>query len=183
VGFFCEISPFEKGHGLAENVQSSFAIPKLLNDTEGVENVSLRWRAFSEVHWRLEVAYMRMLRRGQCIFLIAILCFVLNGTAFAAFRCGTHLIHEGDTKAEVIHKCGEPSHVDAWMEERIARDFYYPAFSKCPWPRNAYRIPAFVKEHVRVEVWTYNFGPTQFIRLLRFENGMLKDISRGGYGY
>lgn len=126
---------------------------------------------------------MKMLRRGQCIFLMAILCFVLNDTASAAFRFGTHLIREGDTKAEVIHKCGEPSHVDAWMEERIARDFCYPASYKWPWPRNPYRVPAFVREHVRIEVWTYNFGPTQFIRLLKFENGILRDICRAGYGY
>ena len=40
-----------------------------------------------------------------------------------------------------------------------------------------------VFELIRIEEWTYNFGSTRFIRFLRFENGLLRNISRGGYGY
>jgi hypothetical protein len=108
---------------------------------------------------------------------------MLSDVSFAALRCGTRLVHEGDTKAEVIHKCGEPSYVDSWKEERISRDFYVPVFYDPPWKYHRYRAPFLVNEHVKIEVWTYNFGPSQFIRYLRFENGVLKDISIGGYGY
>jgi hypothetical protein len=37
--------------------------------------------------------------------------------------------------------------------------------------------------HVTIEEWIYNFGPTQFMRILRFENNKLIEIETGDYGY
>jgi hypothetical protein len=56
---------------------------------------------------------------------------------YFAFRCGTELVDEGDSK----------------------------------------------KEKVKIEEWTYNPGPTDFIRYLRFENGILTNISTGDKGF
>lgn len=121
---------------------------------------------------------------GACILFITLLLFLLGGVSIAELRCGTKLVHEGDTKAQVIHKCGEPSFVESWEEERIQRDYYdAPVFSTRTGEYNWYREPFLVKELIRIEEWTYNFGSTRFIRFLRFENGVLRDISRGGYGY
>jgi len=39
------------------------------------------------------------------------------------------------------------------------------------------------KELITIEEWEYNFGATQFIRYLRFENGRLREITTGDYGY
>jgi hypothetical protein len=39
------------------------------------------------------------------------------------------------------------------------------------------------KEKVKIEEWTYNPGPTEFIRYLRFENGILTNISTGDKGF
>ena len=33
-----------------------------------------------------------------------------------AFRCNGKLVFEGDSKAEVFYKCGEPDFVDSWKE-------------------------------------------------------------------
>jgi len=109
--------------------------------------------------------------------------FGLSGPVFA-FRCGTELVDEGDSRYEVQHKCGEPDHIEYWEEERIQRDFGLRRdYDKRSGQQYWTRIPLFVKEKVRVEEWTYNPGSTEFIRYLRFENGILTDISTGDKGF
>jgi hypothetical protein len=114
---------------------------------------------------------------------IGFIVFGLYAPSFA-FRCGTQLVDEGDTKYEVQHKCGRPDYVESWEEERVQRDFglrreYDNRTGQHYWSR----APFLVKEKVRVEEWTYNPGPTEFIRYLRFENGVLTNISTGDKGF
>ena len=120
------------------------------------------------------------------IVIVAILCISGSASADAdsAFRCGTRLVSVGDTRDEVIQKCGEPTFVDSWEEERIQRDFgtvweHDPRTSRYEWSRE----PFLVKEQVKFELWTYNLGSTQFRRYLKFKNGFLKEIYTGDRGY
>mgnify|MGYP006275523959 FL=1 len=76
-------------------------------------------------------------------------------------------IQVGDTKAEVISDWGEPDAVDDFYEERIAKRT----------PDQVYRIGGQISE------WTYNPGPNAFIRILRFENGRLREIVTGERGF
>jgi len=39
------------------------------------------------------------------------------------------------------------------------------------------------KVYVTIEEWTYNFGPSRFVRIFTFRNGSVTDIRTGGYGY
>ena len=41
--------------------------------------------------------------------LILLFIFGTGGPVFAGFRCGPKLVTSGDTKVEVIGKCGEPT--------------------------------------------------------------------------
>lgn len=105
---------------------------------------------------------------------------VISISSAYAFRCGTRLISIGDRIIDVRKHCGKPDMVQAWEEERILRDFgTYREDDK----RHPYREPFLVKVHVKVEEWIYNLGPNRFIRILRFENGRLKDIDTGDRGY
>jgi hypothetical protein len=118
------------------------------------------------------------------IVIVAILYVSGSASEVSAFRCGTKLVSEGDTRDEVSHKCGEPTSVDSWEEERIQRDFgsvrhYDPRTDRHEWSRD----PFLVKVQVKIELWTYNLGSTQFTRYLRFENGILVEITTGGKGY
>jgi hypothetical protein len=120
-----------------------------------------------------------------CIFSL-ITCIILLGLVniCSAFRCGTELVSEGDTKFEVLHKCGDPDYVESWEEDRLQKDFglrreYDSNNRRYTWSRE----PFLVNEKVRIEEWTYNLGPTQFIRYLRFENGILTKISTGDKGF
>jgi hypothetical protein len=106
-------------------------------------------------------------RRGQemktsgifAIVIVAILCIFGSVGAASAFRCGTQLVSVGDTRAEVIQKCGEPTYVDSWEEELIQRDFgavrnYDPRTRRY----GGSREPFLVKIQVKIELWAYKPG-------------------------
>jgi hypothetical protein len=93
------------------------------------------------------------------IVIVAILCVFGSVDANAAFRCGTQLVSVGDTRAEVIQKCGEPTYVDSWEEELIQRDFgavrdYDPRTGRY----GESREPFLVKIQVKIELWAYKPG-------------------------
>jgi hypothetical protein len=104
-----------------------------------------------------------------------LLITALAATAPAhAFRCGTRLVHEGDTRSQVIAKCGEPA-------ETIEQQ---PVFRRpVIWIRGRpfHLGPDFVE--VAVESWIYNLGPNKFMRRVRFEDGLVVEIETLGYGY
>ena len=81
-------------------------------------------------------------------------------------ECGEQLVSVGDSKTDVLAKCGEPTLKDSHVEEIRERlgDTERKVF-------------------VTVEEWTYNLGPTRFVRILTFRNSTLTDIRTGGYGY
>jgi hypothetical protein len=94
--------------------------------------------------------------------------------SFAALRCGSALVSEGDTRSEVAAKCGEPDDVIA-MKSVYRRPVI--------WTRGR---PYFIGEdfiEVTVESWVYNLGPNKLMRRLKFEGGVLADIETMGYGY
>jgi hypothetical protein len=90
-----------------------------------------------------------------------------------AFRCGTKLVHEGDTRSEVIAKCGEPSEID---QRTLLRR---PVF----WIRGRPFHVGDALVDVSVEVWVYNLGPHKLMRRVRFEDGLVVEIETLGYGY
>jgi hypothetical protein len=105
---------------------------------------------------------------------VLVLGLLAASPAFAAFRCGTKIVTEGDTRSEVAAKCGEPTDVvtlqslfrrpTIWIHGRphyIGHDFI----------------------EVPVENWIYNLGPNKLMRQIRFEGGVVAEIRTLGYGY
>jgi len=74
----------------------------------------------------------------------------------SAFRCGAEVVSTGDSKANVLIKCGKPTHKD--------------------------RMGAKKKGKRSVEKWYYNCGKDDFIYALTFENGILKNEEAQGRG-
>jgi hypothetical protein len=120
------------------------------------------------------------MRKAAFIYLI-LLAAAAAGEA-GAMRCGSRLISEGDPRERVISECGPPADIQSWEEER------YHHFDAPPPPTlyreyegygNAYRV----KIIVRVEVWTYNHGPSRFVDYVRIENGRVRRVYSGGYGW
>jgi hypothetical protein len=80
--------------------------------------------------------------------------------------CDDRIISKGDTKVDVLTKCGEPFHKESHEEE--IREWLDGTASRTV--------------SVTVEEWTYNFGPNRFMRIYTFRNGKVVDIRTGGYG-
>ena len=90
----------------------------------------------------------------------------------ASMRCGTNLVADGATKAHVLAKCGEPETKDFRTEtiEVRSRD------------RGSDTSTA-VTTQKNIEEWTYNFGPTRFMQVVIFENGVLTDVRSTTHGH
>jgi len=112
----------------------------------------------------------------------------LNAAA-AGLRCGTRLITTGDYKGRVLAECGEPDHVQVWEEERVYGFRYHPRYYgvndnyEYVRPDDGSGQPYRIRKLVIVEEWTYNHGPTRFLDHLRLENGIVRSIVSGDYGY
>lgn len=89
------------------------------------------------------------------------------GADAAGFYCGSRIVSEGDLKAEVQIKCGEPSWTNVRREEIVEK--LGDAFKR--------------RSFVTVEEWFYNLGPQSLLRILRFRDGILVNIETSGYGF
>ncbi len=105
--------------------------------------------------------------RTLCICAALLLGICVSAQASETMRCGNRLVSVGDTKAEVVARCGTPAWRDRWTEKLIA-DFGEAAEQRISTAR---------------ELWLYNFGPREFVRLLTFENGRLVNVDTGEHGY
>src|SRR5256885_14564839 len=91
----------------------------------------------------------------------ALVCLALL-IAFAApaqaddFRCGQRLVSVGETTGEVALKCGPPTAADRRVETGRARG------GGC--------------RSTVIDTWTYDRGPTSFIRILTFVDGKLERV-------
>jgi hypothetical protein len=83
------------------------------------------------------------------------------------------LVKEGLNKLQVLQGCGEPDYQDSHLEYRSIRlgsGYNQPGID----------ITRTVE--VRIDEWTYDFGPRRFMQRLVFEEGRLVFIQDLGYG-
>jgi hypothetical protein len=100
-------------------------------------------------------------------FLIVLLTIPVSVTQAASFTCTGGIISAGDSRTDLIMKCGEPDRKDSHNEEIVERT-----------DREITR-----KIYITVEEWTYDLGPRQFMRIVTIKNGTISDIRTGGYGH
>ena len=104
----------------------------------------------------------------------AALAAALVGPAQAdSFRCGSRVIGDGMTTAEVRRYCGEPADISVSSVQR--RPMFWRGGRPYYYGNDFIDVP--------VEFWLYNFGPSRLMRKIRFEGGQIKDIETLGYGY
>lgn len=92
-------------------------------------------------------------------------------------RCRGRLVSIGDTVSDVLDKCGDPGEVT--KREKNHNSYVSQIFD---YEQERYLAPKLIKGPILVEHWTYDFGPTRFIRYLHFENGKLIKIEIGEKG-
>jgi hypothetical protein len=100
--------------------------------------------------------------------LLVLALAVLSGTTYAAsLSCKGGIVSDGDSRVDLLSKCGEPdareSH-DEVVSERLDDGTRRKTF-------------------ITVDDWTYNFGPTQLQRVVTLKNGVVTDIRTASYGY
>jgi hypothetical protein len=100
-----------------------------------------------------------------------LMALTLPALALASFRCEKtgKIVEEGMTVYEVLSACGEPA-----LKTTIQGSDSTVAHVEGE--------TVVIKSGAPGEDWTYDFGPSRFIQTLRFENGTLRKIARGGYG-
>jgi hypothetical protein len=113
--------------------------------------------------------------RRTCRLALVAAALALAGPAAAAdsFSCGSTVVTSGMQDAEVRAACGEPAEV---RRESILRR---PTIWRQgrPYPLSEEQVP------VPIERWLYNFGPNRLMLRLRFEDGVLTEVTTLGYGY
>ena len=93
--------------------------------------------------------------------LVLIFSFIILSSAHA-MRCGTKLVDVGDSKFNIISKCGEPLDKQTYTEE-------IPLYNQA-----GYQIGTTVNV---VERWIYQKSPADFQYTLVFSEGVVTDIS------
>jgi hypothetical protein len=87
-----------------------------------------------------------------------------------AMHCGSAVIGNGDTVDKLLEFCGQPESVKTYPVVRTPVD-----------PNG--RVYRGFREELRVEEWTYNFGPSQLMTKVRIEYGYVTDVRYLGYGH
>jgi hypothetical protein len=125
----------------------------------------------------------KMKRTPFPILVLFILQPVFAGPAQAldqldCMRCGSKLVAIGDTKADVLSRCGEPV-----MRDKVARSSSIKKSGKKSGNKKSGSTDKKIQEQSRVdEQWVYDLGPHDFSYTLCFEGVELKSIGRGGRG-
>jgi hypothetical protein len=109
-----------------------------------------------------------MKRASMLLCLLALIAAIPRANVYAdALSCSGGIISTDDRSIDVLAKCGPPDFKQSHLEEviqRLDRDTKQKVF-------------------ITVEEWTYNFGPSQFIRIVVLKNGRVSEIQVGDYGY
>jgi hypothetical protein len=111
----------------------------------------------------------------------AILLALAPLQASYGFRCQGRLVNEGDTKSEVLKKCGEPTGKDS-RESEVLKKAREPIGKNSREQEVMNDVNAYYKDIITVDVWLYNLGSNKFVRLLQFKNNQLVSIKTRGYG-
>jgi hypothetical protein len=114
----------------------------------------------------MEVMEMRNTARFLW-FLIFLLTFPIVSVHAASLDCEGGIVSTGDSRVDLLMKCGEPDSKESHDEELTER---LDQSSR-------------QKTFITVEEWTYNFGPSQFMRIVTLRNGKISNLRTGNYGY
>jgi hypothetical protein len=98
-------------------------------------------------------------------------CLGPGGALADSLRCQGGLVAVGDTKLDLLGKCGRPALTEQRNVERGGGVL-----------RGGSGQASLVAT-VPVETWTYNFGPRQFVQYVTLEGGRVTGVERGSYGY
>lgn len=107
-----------------------------------------------------------MKRLWWLLLLLAPLALLLPQRAWA-LRCGTQIVQQGESTAQVREACGDPFYIGHYVGP----------------PGVAVGTPDQPVAAVTTEAWYYNFGPQRLMMRLDFSGGVLVREQTLGYGF
>lgn len=127
-----------------------------------------------------ETKRLRVSMNNTMLLVSVLLLLGLSNLGHAdIMRCETgRVVSSGDTTADVLSKCGEPTLQESRRECPKARHDKSHADKA-----RAERHKSFRElDCVTVDIWTYDFGPRRLVQRLIFRNQRLDAIQTQGYG-
>jgi hypothetical protein len=132
---------------------------------------------------------------------LLILYMVLTPALADGMRCGTKLVVSGDTKLEVLKKCGEPDFKETIKLLKESKQVHLSdnninsntASNRSGANLTNRHSSVSSNDHSgitlgtetieAIEQWSYNQGPTKFIKLLTFRGGRLETVEEAERGF
>ncbi len=108
---------------------------------------------------------MALLRRSVATLLLTAAAALARADSI---DCPGGIVQTGDSKLDLLAKCGRPTLAENRATEKGAFDARNGVARRVLSP---------------VDVWTYDFGRNRFMHLVRLVRGRIASIERGGYGY
>lgn len=112
------------------------------------------------------------MRAALALAVLAVPALPRAGTE-SSIGCSGGIVAVGDTKLDLLGKCGVPTLREAQEESRGQ----LVLFGQGAAVAGGRRVSA------TIERWSYDFGPRRFTQVFMLEGGRVTAIDRGGYGY
>jgi hypothetical protein len=93
---------------------------------------------------------------------------VAAGARADSIRCAGGIVATGDSKLDLLGKCGPPALEEGAVAERSTLDVKAGLAQRVAAP---------------IELWTYDLGQNRFVQVVRILKGRIVSIERGSYGY
>lgn len=94
-----------------------------------------------------------------------------------SLRCPGGIVSPGDLKLDVLGKCGEPTLRELSRAEEVS------VVRQEMKGVGAGRTTTTTRVAAAIERWTYDFGRSQFIRIVTLDGGRVRSVETGGRGY
>lgn len=116
---------------------------------------------------------------GKATALFFLFLFFAGHASASSWRCGTDIVKVGDSSAQVLLKCGEPTYAE---EAASIKSGTFRSEQFEPDERFTLKEGTYTETKQKVEHWYYDRGSHDFIYVLTFIGGRLVNIKTAGYG-
>lgn len=109
--------------------------------------------------------------RSRCWLFAVFACLAVSSARADSLECEGRHVSPGDTKVDLLGKCGEPTA----REERV-EDKQTATMEKSSQTGEARRVTEVV------ETWVYDLGPQRFVQYVTLAGGKVRTVKSGDYG-
>lgn len=113
------------------------------------------------------------------VLLLPMLLAVTSSIHAESMRCGTRLVDTGDTKADVLMRCGEPMLKEVLRSKSTGNQFRSNSDIQNGQNTDRGEVRLYNETTEIIEQWTYNPGWGKFLKFVIFRGGIVDSIKDG----